>query len=58
MAAGNDNPAQQTLGLRAVHGDDLPRGLRIYAFAASLGGERVLDAARTLAAQSASPGAG
>ena len=38
VAAGNDNPAQRTLGLRAVHGDDLPRGLRIYAFAAALGG--------------------
>ena len=50
VAAGNANPAQRTLGLRAVHGDDLPKGLRIYAFAASLGGARVLDAARTLAA--------
>jgi hypothetical protein len=55
VAAGNDNPAQRTLGLRAVHGDDLPKGLRIYAFAASLGGARVLDAARTLAAQSGIP---
>ena len=26
VAAGNDNPAQQTLGLRAIHGDDLPGG--------------------------------
>ena len=25
VAAGNDNPAQRTLGLRAVHGDDLPK---------------------------------
>ena len=55
VAAGNDNPAQRTLGLRAVHGDDLPRRLRIYAFAASLGGSRVLDAARTLARQSGIP---
>ncbi len=55
MAAGNDNPAQRTLGLRAVHGDDLPRALRIYAFAASLGGARVLEAARTLARQSGIP---
>jgi hypothetical protein len=38
-----------------VHGDDLPKGMRIYAFAASLGGPRVLDAARTLAAQSGIP---
>jgi hypothetical protein len=52
VAAGNDNPAQRTLGLRAVHGDDLPGRMRIYAFAASLGGTRVLDAARTLARQS------
>jgi hypothetical protein len=55
VAAGNRNPAQRTLGLRAVHGDDLPKGLRIYAFAASLGGARVLDAARTLARQSGIP---
>ena len=55
VAAGNDNPAQKTLGLRAVHGDDLPARLRIYAFAASLGGRRVLDAARALAAQSDIP---
>jgi hypothetical protein len=55
VAAGNANPAQRTLGLRAVHGDDLPRRLRIYAFAASLGGTRVLEAARTLAEQSGIP---
>jgi len=55
VAAGNANPAQETLGLRAVHGDDLPARLRIYAFAASLGGARVLDAALTLAAQSHIP---
>jgi hypothetical protein len=55
VAAGNRNPAQRTLGLRAVHGDDLPGRIRIYAFAASLGGTRVLDAARTLARQSGIP---
>jgi len=55
VAAGNDNPAQRTLGLRAVHGDDLPKRMRIYAFAASLGGPRVLEAARTLATQSGIP---
>src|SRR5215217_6544645 len=55
VAAGNDNPAQRTLGLRAVHGRDLPRSLRIYAFGASLGGARVLLAARTLARQSGIP---
>jgi len=55
VAAGNRNPAQRTLGLRAVHGRGPPEGLRIYAFAASLGGDRVLDAARTLARQSGIP---
>ena len=55
VAAGNANPAQRVLGVRATHGDDLPRRLRIYAFGASLGGTRVLDAARVLAAQSAIP---
>jgi hypothetical protein len=55
VAAGNDNPAQETLGLRAVHGRDLPKRLRILAFAASLGGDRVLTAARTLARQAGIP---
>ena len=55
VAAGNRNPPQRTLGLRAVHGDDLPKGLRICAFAASLGGDRVLGAARTLVRQSGIP---
>jgi hypothetical protein len=43
------------LDVRATHGDDLPRRLRVYAFAASLGGSRVLDAARLLAGQSDIP---
>ena len=43
------------LDVRATHGDDLPRRLRIYAFGAALGGERVLDAARALAKQSGIP---
>src|SRR5215217_6231842 len=55
VAAGTRNPAQRTLGLRAVHGRDLPKGVRIYAFAASLGADRVLDAAHTLARQSGIP---
>jgi hypothetical protein len=55
VAAGNANPAQKVLGVRATHGDDLPRSLRIYAFGAALGGERVLDAARALARQSHIP---
>ena len=55
VAAGNANPAQQILDVRATHGDDLGRATRIYAFAASLGGERVLEAAKVLARQSRIP---
>ena len=54
VAAGNANPAQQVLDLRTTHGDDLG-DLRIYAFGAQLGGERVLAAARGLAEQSGIP---
>jgi hypothetical protein len=50
---GNRNPAQRVYGTRAFHGDDVR--LPIYAFAASLGGDRVLDAARELAGQSRVP---
>ena len=56
VAAGNPNPAQQVLDVHATHGDDLSRKLRIYAFGASLGGQRVLDAATALANQSGIPG--
>lgn len=56
VAAGNDNPGQKVMGVHATHGDDLPRSLRILAFGASLGGTRVLDAAKALAAQSHIPG--
>jgi hypothetical protein len=52
VADGNANDAQSVLGVRATHGRDLPKSLRIYAFGAALGGTRVLDAAKTLAAQS------
>jgi hypothetical protein len=55
VAAGNANPAQAVLDVRATHGDDLPKRLRIYAFGAALGGQRVLDAARILASQSGIP---
>jgi hypothetical protein len=55
VAAGNANPAQAVLDVRAIHGHDLPRRLRIYAFGAALGGQRVLDAASILAAQSKIP---
>jgi pimeloyl-ACP methyl ester carboxylesterase len=52
VAAGNKNPAQAVLDVRATHGKDLPKRLRIYAFGAALGGQRVLDAATILAQQS------
>lgn len=52
VAAGNANDAQEVLDVDATRGDDLPKRLRIYAFGASLGGTRVLDAARALAEQS------
>jgi hypothetical protein len=55
IAAGNANPAQEILDVRATHGDELPKRMRIYAFGASLGGERVLEAARILARQSGIP---
>jgi hypothetical protein len=52
VADGNANDAQGVLGVRATHGADLPKSLRLYAFGAALGGQRVLDAAKTLAMQS------
>jgi pimeloyl-ACP methyl ester carboxylesterase len=55
VAAGNKNPAQNVLDVRATHGKDLPKRLRIYAFGAALGGQRVLDAATILAQQSGIP---
>ena len=56
VAAGNANPSQQILDVRATHGRDLPKRLRIYAFGAALGGQRVLDGATVLAEQSGIPG--
>ncbi len=55
VAAGNANPAQKVLGVHATHGKDLPKDIKIYAFGASLGGTRILDAARALAKQSHIP---
>jgi len=55
VAEGNANPAQDVLDVRAIHGHDLPRRLKIYAFGAALGGQRVLDAATNLASQSGIP---
>jgi pimeloyl-ACP methyl ester carboxylesterase len=50
---GNSNPAQQVLGVKAIHGDAVK--VPMYAFGAALGGQGVLDAARTLAQQSHLP---
>ncbi|NGN68120.1 hypothetical protein G5C51_29995 [Streptomyces sp. A7024] len=55
VAAGNANPAQDVLDLKAVHGHRLGRRMPIYAFGAALGGQRVLDGAAFLAAQSGIP---
>lgn len=55
VAAGNANPAQAILDVHATHGHDLPTDLRILAFGAALGGQRVLDAATNLAMQSNIP---
>jgi pimeloyl-ACP methyl ester carboxylesterase len=55
VATGNANPTQSILDVRATHGHDLPKGLRIYAFGAALGGQRVLDGATILADQSGIP---
>jgi pimeloyl-ACP methyl ester carboxylesterase len=55
VASGNANAAQDILDVHATHGRDLPKRLRIYAFGASLGGERVLDGATVLAEQSGIP---
>jgi hypothetical protein len=41
--------------VHATHGHDLPKRLRIYAFGAPLGGQRILDAATTLADRSNIP---
>jgi pimeloyl-ACP methyl ester carboxylesterase len=51
-AVGNGiaNPAQDVLDVAATHGKDLRR-IPIYAFAAALGSQRVIDGATALAAQ-------
>jgi pimeloyl-ACP methyl ester carboxylesterase len=53
VGAGITNPAQAVLDVRSTHGQDL--STPIYAFAAALGGQRVIDAARLLATQSGIP---
>ncbi len=47
------NPADATLDVRAIHGKALR--MPIYAFATSLGGDRVLTAAKAIAAQAHIP---
>ncbi len=56
-AVGNGiaNPAQRILDVNSTMGDDLPTGLKIYAFCTSLGGTGVLTAAQALATQSRIP---
>jgi hypothetical protein len=55
VANGRVNAAQKELGVRATRGRSLPRGLRMYAFAAGLGGTRALDATRALARRAGIP---
>jgi hypothetical protein len=57
IAAGEADPAaQDVLGLRATHGDDLGRGLRIFAFAAGGGADGgELANAKAVAEQSRIP---
>ncbi len=55
VAEGNANETQGILDVHATHGHDLAKGLRIYAFGAALGGQRVLDGATILADQSGIP---
>ena len=55
VANGRANAAQKVLGVRSTRGRSLPKKLRMYAFAASLGGTRVLDATRALARRAGIP---
>jgi pimeloyl-ACP methyl ester carboxylesterase len=55
VADGNANDTQAVLDVHATHGHDLPKGLRMYAFGAALGGQRVLDGTTILADQSGIP---
>jgi hypothetical protein len=55
VAAGNASDTQSILDVHATHGRDLPKRLRMYAFGAALGGQRILDAATILADQSGIP---
>ncbi|CAN5461657.1 hypothetical protein BH10ACT11_BH10ACT11_04400 [soil metagenome] len=56
-AVGNGiaNPAQQILDVHSTKGEDLSKNLKIYAFCAALGADRVPAAASALAEQSGIP---
>src|SRR5262249_58174989 len=55
VGEGNGKPAEGVLEVQGTDGHDLPSNLRILAFGAALGGQRVLDAATILANQSNIP---
>jgi hypothetical protein len=55
VANGRRNAAQKVLGVRSTRGRALPKRLRMYAFAAGLGGTRVLDSTRALAKRAGIP---
>ncbi len=55
VANGIANPAQKILAVHTTEGRRLPHRLRMYAFGAALGGQRVLDATKALAKQSGIP---
>jgi hypothetical protein len=50
VADGNANPAQKVLDVDATHGNDI--NVPMYAFAAALGNDRVVQATKALARQS------
>jgi pimeloyl-ACP methyl ester carboxylesterase len=53
VADGNANPAQKVLDVATTHGDDID--VPMYAFAAALGNDRVVQATKALARQSHLP---
>jgi pimeloyl-ACP methyl ester carboxylesterase len=55
VAEGNANPAQEVLGMHAIHGHELPSSLKMLAISTELGKEGVLKATEILAAQSGIP---
>jgi hypothetical protein len=55
VANGIANPAQSVLNVHSTFGRSLPRRLKMYAFATSLGQHFVIDAVRALARQSHIP---